>query len=139
MTTTAERALLALYDLLERTGVKISRNQPLPETVPARGLIILRDGDPGEPEVTLSPMTWHYVHEAEVEIYIQISEREFEFDDLKSAIGRALAADRRLGGAVDWAEAGAPAPQDLGVAGAKPIKAATIPVALHYATTDPLN
>jgi hypothetical protein len=27
----------------------------LPERVPAEGLLILRDGEPGEPEVTLSP------------------------------------------------------------------------------------
>ena len=39
----------------------------LPERVPAEGLLILRDGEPGEPEVPLSPFAYHYQHRAEIE------------------------------------------------------------------------
>jgi hypothetical protein len=38
----------------------------------------------------------------------------------------------------DWAEAEAPRPVDLDVDGASTLKAAVIPIVLHYASTDPL-
>jgi hypothetical protein len=38
----------------------------LPERVPAAGLLILRDGETGEPEVTLSPLRYHDEHRAEI-------------------------------------------------------------------------
>jgi hypothetical protein len=34
-------------------GATIERNSGLPEKIPAGGLLILRDGDPGEPEQAL--------------------------------------------------------------------------------------
>jgi hypothetical protein len=40
----------------------VRRNEALPERVPAEGLVILRDGDPGEPDVTLNPRTEFYSH-----------------------------------------------------------------------------
>ena len=49
-----------------------------------------------------------------------------------------LSADRTLGGLCDWVEAEAPRPVDLAVDGAAALKAAVIPVVLHYATSDPL-
>ena len=52
--------------------------------------------------------------------------------------GAALAADRTLGGLCDWVEAEAPRPVDLPVEGAASLKAAVIPVVLHYSTADQL-
>ena len=46
--------------------------------------------------------------------------------------------DRTLGGLCDWVEAEAPRPVDLPVEGAASLKAAVIPVILHYTTADPL-
>ena len=60
------------------------------------------------------------------------------FDNLAAGVGTALAADRTLGGLCDWAEAEAPRPVDLAVDGAATLKAAVIPVVIHYSTTDPL-
>ena len=59
--------------------------------------------------------------------------------DVLDAEGAALAADRTLGGLCDWAEADAPRPIDLPVEGAASLKAAVIPVVLHYSTADPLG
>lgn len=71
----------------------------LPERIPAAGLIILRDGPPGEPEVTLSPVRYHYQHRAELEVVVQAgSGRASAFDGLIAAIGAAHKADRTLGG-----------------------------------------
>jgi hypothetical protein len=107
--------------------------------VPADGLLILRDAEPGEPEVTLSPLAYHYQHRAEIEAVIQGAERDDAFDALCASIGAALAADRTLGGLCDWVEAEAPRPVDLPVEGAAGLKAATIAVVLHYTTDDPLS
>ena len=60
------------------------------------------------------------------------------FDTLCAGIGAAIAADRTLGGLCDWVEAEAPRPVDLPVEGAAGLKAAVIPVILHYSTADPL-
>ena len=60
-------------------------------------------------------------------------------DTLCASIGTALAADRTLGGLCDWVEAEAPRPVDLPVEGAASLKAAVIPVVLHYSTADPLG
>ena len=111
----------------------------LPERIPAAGLIILRDGQPGEPEVTLSPLRYHYQHRAELEVVIQAGTgRASAFDTLIAAIGTALEAERTLGGLCDWIEPEAPASVDLPIDGAAALKAAIITVVLHYTTTGPL-
>jgi hypothetical protein len=116
----------------------VLRDAVLPEVVPAQGLIILRDGDPGEPEVTLSPLTYHYEHVADLELIVQGRAPAAAFDALKLVVGTAVEADRTLGGLCDWIEAGAPQPTDLAEPGALPIKAGIVPVRIHYATLSPL-
>ena len=107
--------------------------------MPAAGLLILRDGDPGEPAVTLSPLRYHYQHRAEVEAVVQTgNDRGAAFNTLVAGAGIVLSADRTLGGLCDWVEAEAPRPVDLAVDGAATLKAAVIPIVLHYASADPL-
>ena len=65
MPTTRESILQALHMLLQTLPATTLRGEILPERVPSVGLLILRDGDPGEPEVTLSPLryaeqTWRH-------------------------------------------------------------------------------
>ena len=69
---------------------------------------------------------------------MQGSQRDTAFDTICASIGAALVADRTLGGLCDWVEAEAPRPVDLAVEGAASLKAAVIPVILHYSTADPL-
>jgi hypothetical protein len=138
MPTARETILKALHNLLQALSATALRGDVLPERVPAAGLLILRDGDPGEPEVTLSPLRYHYQHRTEIEAVVQGASRDAAFDALISIVGTALAADRTLGGLCDWIEAEAPRPVDLPVEGAASLKAAVIPVVLHYSTDDPL-
>ena len=141
MTTKREEVLSALFTLLQGIGggTIVQRNEVLPERIPAAGLLILRDGTPGEAEVTLSPLRYHWQHRAEVEVFVRGSSGlELAFDALAERIGHAIAADRTLGGFCDWVEAEAPRPVDLPVEGAASLKAAVIPVVLHYSTADPL-
>ena len=135
-----ETILTALADLLRTIPhVPVLRGEVLPERIPPSGLMILRDGNPGEPGVTLSPLTYHFQHRAELEVIVQsTTDRDALFDALVAQISAVIAADRTLGGRCDWVEPEAPDPVDLPVEGAASLKAAVIPMILHYSTTDPL-
>ena len=140
MASKREAILAALHARLQTLAAPVLRGDVLPERIPATGLIILRDGKPGEPEVMLSPVTYFYEHRAELEVVIQAGTgRDALFDALAACIGAALATDRTLGGLCDWVEAEAPEPVDLQIEGAAALKAAVITIVLHYATSDPLT
>ena len=139
MPTTRETVLAALHVRLLPLDALTLRDEVLPERIPAAGLIILRDGQPGEPEVTLSPLRYHYQHRAELEVVVQAPNgRAIAFETLIASIGTALEADRTLGGLCDWVEPEAPASVDLPIEGAAALKAAIITVVLNYTTTGPL-
>ncbi len=157
MPSLRESILTALHARLSTLPATALRGDMLPERVPANGLLILRDGEPGEPEVTLSPLAYHCQHRAEIEAVVQgearsaqqmqgsggplqgTNDRDAAFDTLCASIGSLIAADRTLVGFCDWVEAEAPRPVDLPVEGAASLKAAVIPVILHYTTADPLS
>lgn len=142
--TKSETVLAALFGALAATlppGAQLLRDAVLPERIPAAGLMILRDGDPGVPEALLSPPRWYYEHRAEIDVLVDRpapAARDAAFDALVVSIGRALAVDPTLGGLVDHALGEAPAPLALAIEGAEGIKAATIGIILPYDTSDPL-
>ena len=140
MPSTRETILTALADLLRTIPhVPVLRGEVLPERIPPAGLMILRDGNPGEPSVTLSPLSYHYQHRAELEVIVQSSaSRDALFDALCAQVGAVLAADRTLRGLCDWVEPDAPEPVDLAIDGAASLKAGIVPITLHYSTADPL-
>ena len=92
--TPRETILAALHARLSALPAAALRGDVLPERVPAAGLMILRDGEPGEPEMTLSPLHYHYQHRAEIEAVVQGTARDATFETLCASIGAALAADR---------------------------------------------
>ena len=140
MASKRELVLAALHARLQTLAAPVLRGDVLPERIPPTGLIILRDGKPGDPEVTLSPLAYFYEHRAELEVVIQAGAgRDALFDALTASIGIALASDRTLGGLCDWIEAEAPEPVDLPIEGAAALKAAMIIIELHYASPDPLS
>ena len=69
----SEQILDALKALLETVpDAVVDRNSVLPEKVPAAGLIILRDGDRGEPEQALGGLrSTYYQHAAEIEVCVE--------------------------------------------------------------------
>jgi hypothetical protein len=140
MLSIRETILQALHTLLQSQPTPVLRGEVYPERVPPAGLLILRDGDPGEPATTLSPLRYHYQHRAEVEAVVQAgAARDAAFDSVAAGVGIAISADRTLGGLCDWVEAEAPRPVDLPVERAAGLKAAVIPIVLHYASADPLG
>jgi hypothetical protein len=123
-------------------AAKVERNAAKPERIPPGGLVIVRDGDPGEPEVMLSPLTYLYTHRIPLEVAARESgtqPREDALDAMLAAIGAAVAADRTLGGLCDFFEAEAPATADIEASGAQPVRWADAALIASYGTPDPLN
>ena len=75
MPSIRETILVALHARLTALTATALRGEVLPERVPAGGLLILRDGEPGEPDVTLSPLRYHYQQRAEIEAVVQGTRR----------------------------------------------------------------
>lgn len=125
----------------ERVSARVERNAALPLEITEEGLVILRDGEPGEPDVTLNPRTEYYAHRATIEIYTNEDAGEKDMPLLTSLIGEvgaALKSDPTVGGLVEMMTPEAPDIITLAPEGAAPIVAATIAVTLEYLLTDPL-
>jgi hypothetical protein len=139
----AEQVLEAIKALIDTVaGAVVERNSVLPEKVPPGGLIILRDGDPGEPEQALGGFgSAYYQHAVEIEVYVEEGDaaaRDATFDLLLQQIGEALGADPSLGGVAFGLTYGRPEPSVEAVAGAPAIKAAMLSVTVDYETAAPL-
>jgi hypothetical protein len=139
----AEQVLDALKALLETVAdAVIQRNSVLPEKVPAGGLIILRDGDPGVPERALGGFgSTYYQHAVEIEVYVEQGDaaaRDAAFDTLLQQIGMALEADPTLSGLAFGLTYGRPEPAIEAIAGAPAVKTATLTVTVDYETATPL-
>jgi hypothetical protein len=140
----AEQILEAVKELLETVpDAVVERNSVLPEKVPAGGLIILRDGDPGEPEQALGSFrTAYYEHAVEIEVYVEEGDaaaRDAAFDDLLQQIGAALEANPTLDDLAFGLTYGRPEASIEAVAGAPAIKAATLTVTVDYESDAPLS
>ena len=140
----AEQVLDALKALLATVpGAAVERNSVLPEKIPAGGLIILRDGDPGEPEQSLGGFgSTYYQHAAEIEVYVEEGDaatRDAAFDDLLQQIGAALEADPNLDGLAFGLTYGRPEPAIEAVSGAPAIKTARLTVTVDYESDAPLS
>ena len=140
----AEQVLEVLKALLETVpDAIVERNSVLPEKIPDGGLIILRDGDPGEPEQALGGFgNAYYQHAVEIEVYVEEGDaaaRDAAFDALLQQIGAALEADLALGGLVFSLTYGRPESAIEAVTGAPAIKTATVTVTVDYETDAPLS
>jgi hypothetical protein len=139
-----EQVLAALKALLETVSdAVIERNSVLPEKIPHSGLVILRDGDPGEPEQALGGFgSTYYQHAVEIEVYVEQGDaaaRDAAFDALLQKVGAALEADPTIGGLAFGLTYGRPEPAVEAVAGAPAIKAATLTVTVDYETGAPFS
>jgi hypothetical protein len=136
-----EQALSALFGRLQTIPrATVKRNEALPQAVPSAGLVILRDGEPGEPDVTLNPVHLFFSHRAEIEAFVTplVGGGEALLDTLIEAVADALAVDRSLGGLVENMGLGAPTIETLIIEGGAPILAARVPVVIEYLVSDPL-
>ena len=114
--------------------VKVERNRMRPERVPPEGLLILRDGELGEPEVLLSPLLYVWTHTARIEVYSTAGDLDAHMDALLVSIGNALSANPTLNGLIDLMDIGPPDFDGAAPEGGPDIKAAVVPVRLTYET-----
>lgn len=101
MTTSRKTILSTLHGRFVTLRAPALRGDVLPERVPAVSILILRDGEPGEPEVTLLQLRPHSQHWAEIKAVVQSAIRDTTFDTFCGCIGKAIAAVRTLGGLCD--------------------------------------
>jgi hypothetical protein len=139
-----ENAIGALFVLLGHLslGATVKRNSALPERVSDHAMAILRDGEMGEPEVSLSPLTYHWQHQVAIELFVADpdgSARDARMDALLVELSALIEADRTLGGVIEYAEIGPPRFDELAAEGSSGIKACLLPVVLHYSSSGPLN
>ena len=117
---------------------KTQRNSAVPEKIPNEGLVILRDGNPGETERPLGGFGEVYcTRDAEIALYVENGDaatRDAAFDALLQEIGTVLDADPTLGGLAFGMTYGRPEIDVEGVGGAPAIKTGTIVVAIEYET-----
>ena len=139
-----ENAIGALFAVLGRLslGTTVKRNAALPERIADHAMAILRDGEMGEPEVSLSPLTYHWQHQVAIELFVadpDASTRDSRMDGLLTELASLIEADRTLAGVVEYAEIGQPKFDELVPEGTSGIKACLLPVVLHYSSAGPLS
>ena len=121
----------------------MERNTAVPERIPKGGLIVLRDGDPGEPELTLGGVgNVYYTHAVEIEVYVETgdaSARDAAFDVLIQGIGTVLDNDPSLGGLAFGMTYARPGIDTEAVIGAPAIKTGIVEVIVEYESPTPLG
>ena len=136
-----EAAIAALHSRLATSlagrnpAPLVLRGETLPQRLPPGGLVLIRDGETVEETAILSPLAWAIEHRAEVEVTVggaTPAVRSALLDAMLVDIAAAVTADRTLGGAVEWAQPGAPDFEDVEFEGAAAVRAASVPVALFF-------
>ncbi len=142
-----ESILQALFDQLQgaayapRDGsvVTVKRNEPVTVSIPNGGLVILHDGDPGEPETTLGGFSsQYYSHRATVEIYAQHAEqrqRDQTFARLTQWVADALNGNPTLDGKILGISFGAPSSDLERIEGGAAIKSGEMIITMEYEIT----
>jgi len=138
-----EQVLNALLERLSTLpDVEVKRNAVLPVTIPDNGLVVLRDGDIGEPDVLLSSVCYVFHHKAEVEVLVQQVEdadNDAKLDGILEAIGQILQTDVTLSGLIDYMHADPPEFVEQPVEGGLTIKGAVVPIVLEYVSDSNLT
>lgn len=107
-----------------------------PTRIAPGGRVVVRSGDPGEPEVDLCPLSYNYSHRVPVEV---LAPNEATLDVLLMAIGVAVEGDRTLGGLCDWIEPLAVETDEIAADNAPAQRGADLTIIAQYATPNPLT
>ena len=142
-----ENAIGALFAVMGQlslgtSGTTVKRKAALPERIADHAMAILRDGEMGEPDISLSPLTYHWQHQVAIELFVadpDASARDARMDGLLVELAALIELDRTLGGFVEYAEIGPPKFDELAPDGTSGIKACLLPVVLHYSSPGPLH
>ena len=111
-----------------------------PRRIDPRGTVWLRDGELGEPDIDLSPATYHYTHRIPVEIaaYTSSEPSRFVLDRMAAMIAAPIKADRFLGGMVSYIDFTALDLVNINVLGGQTQKGGMFDIVAQYSTDTPL-
>lgn len=79
-----------------------------PTKIGVDGCVIADPGDPGDPEVDLSPPAYNYLHRIPVDVAAANGAGGAPLDAMLETLGAAVAADRTLGGLCQYLDVSAP-------------------------------
>ena len=116
----------------------VSRGPAKPGRIYPGGTVLIEDSDPGEPETTLSPLSYSYQHPFGLTVYGWPGSTPADLDALLTPIGSAIAAARTLSGLCEWLEASAPALDDADALGVEAVPSAQLQIVAHYTTASPI-
>lgn len=145
MPSTSEQVIEAVKAMVVAAlpGFLVGRNIEGPERVPEGGMVVIRDGMAGDPDITLSPLAYHYAHAVRAEVIVMgdtPEERSARLDEALIKIGVAVEADRSLGGLCEWLAPAdeAPARADFHTEGGETGRVADLDIVASYSTSNPL-
>lgn len=119
--------------------VAVIRDATRPETLPAAGLVILRSGETTSSEAIMSPLRWAVEHQCEAVVFFASADPEARAegaDAILAHIVAAIAANRTLSGAVEWAQPGAPSADFDDTEGTTPVGAMSLPITLYFTAAE---
>lgn len=143
MHSTGEVAITLLLGHLRCAipDITVLRNAVVPTAIPENGLIILRDGDIGEPSLIFSPPRYAYYHQAVLEVMVQNGDddtRDAQLDALLVQVGHALQQPFAPDDGIDCCRIGSLELTTEPIEGAATLKIAHVPIIVEYVTTNPL-
>lgn len=110
-----------------------------PERIGPGGHIIGHPGDPGEPEVDLSPLRFNYAHRMWLEVIGPNGQGGEILDGMLGTLGAAIAADQTLGGRCDYFGVEAPDFNDKTTEMIASTNWANVPLIAEYSTNNALS
>ncbi len=143
MASVSEQVIVALVALVEAALplADADRNRAKPQSVDGNGTVIVRDGDPGGPEIDLSPFAYKVSHRIPLDLAIYgtaADTAETRLDALRLALATAVMADRTLGGRCQFLDLQPGETGNLDAPGAVPGRWAEVVVVADYVTASPL-
>lgn len=140
----AEEILEKLKTVLgDGCSARVERNSVLPEKIPNDGLIVIYDGDPGDPDLVLGGFgSAYYQHAIEIVVYVEEgnpAQRDQKFDAMLLEIGQALESNPDLDGLVAGLTYSRPEVSIEPVIGGPAIKTGTIILVADYEADTPLS
>ncbi|KQM92229.1 hypothetical protein ASE70_15050 [Sphingomonas sp. Leaf22] len=139
--------LFALRDLfanaltdMQVEVIGLDGSEAAPTRPRAAGRMLIATGDPGEPQVDLSPLAYNYDHGIPVALMLFGDVGEDGFVETFDRISDAINGDRTLGGRCDWCEPTAPTTEgEFTENGAVVGRSAEFFVVASYVTASPLS
>ena len=142
------QAVAAAVKALVKAALPVARvtgmdlNDAKPTRIDDLGEAIVRSGDPGEPEIDLSPPTWWWERSFPVELAAKDEPgrpAQEVLAEMAMRVGTAIAVDPYLGGLCTWLDATAPVDGEADERGAVPIAWTDFAIVASYSTTSPLG